>query len=95
MKGQGSHLNLVPSCHSCNVRKDKKHPAEFATQKSIDSIMSYFNYVYYLYKRFRLLDSQFVNGIYDYLWRKMENHTNVNRIKVKSIGKNKQCQKHT
>lgn len=82
-------LNIVPSCRSCNDKKGSMNPEEFATQESIDNIMSYFNYVYYVFKRFRFAPLGQLNKNYNNLWKHIGNFTTIRKIKVEPERKKK------
>lgn len=83
------HLNVLPSCRACNNKKGKLHPAKFVSQETIDDIMSYFNYVYYLLKRFRLKHLEELRQNYNILYSWMSEYTNIKKIDIRSRKRNR------
>jgi hypothetical protein len=82
-QGKPSRLNLVPCFRKCNIAKGHLHHIKFTDQPTIDNIMGYFNYVYYLFRRFRFSELDTLDNAYNQLWNWMKPFTSVNRIKVK------------
>jgi hypothetical protein len=85
--GKNSRLNLIPCCRKCNIAKGHLHPCKFTDQPTIDNIMNYFNYVYYLFRRFRFTDKETLDEAYSQLWGWISSFTTIKRIRVKPVGR--------
>lgn len=89
-RGNKKHyLNILPSCRDCNNKKGKLHPSKFVSREVINDIMTYFNYVYYLFKRYRFRSLEEIRQEYNSLWSWMNEFTDTKRIEVKAIRKMK------
>lgn len=83
------HLNILPSCRTCNNKKGKLHPSKFLSKEHINDIMTYFNYVYYLLKRYRLRPLEEIRQEYNSLWSWMNEFTDTKKIEVKALRRKK------
>jgi hypothetical protein len=88
--GSQGALNTLPACKKCNCYKARTHPAKYifsiqdkqTAQQTIDDIMTYLNFRYYLNTDARQCKRQ-QKGIqtwYNTLWSWMDNFTSVRRI---------------